>query len=73
MAMLEPYDEVMADRGSKIREELMMIMATLCIPPSKAASMQMLTSDVRKTSSIVCKCSNLCGTSYWSYDSISNS
>ena len=30
----------------------MMIMATLCIPPSKAAPMQMLPSDVRKTSSI---------------------
>lgn len=50
--LLEPYDEVMADRGFKIREELMMRMAKLCIPPSKAASMQMLPSDVRKTSSI---------------------
>ena len=30
----------------------MMWMAKLCIPPSKAASMQMLRSDVRKTSSI---------------------
>ena len=49
---LEPYDEVMADRGFKIREELMARMVTLCIPPSKAASMQMLPSDVRKTSSI---------------------
>ncbi|CAB3995285.1 Hypothetical predicted protein [Paramuricea clavata] len=46
------YDEVMADRGFKIREELMMKMATLCIPPSKAKSMQMLPSDVRKTSNI---------------------
>ena len=52
MSMLEPYDEVMADRGFKIREELMLVMATLCIPPSKAASMQMLPSDVRKTSNI---------------------
>ena len=41
--LLEPYDEVMADRGFKIREELMMRMSTLRIPPSKA---------VRKTSSI---------------------
>lgn len=49
---LEPYDEVMADRGFKIREELMMRMVSLCIPPSKAASMQMLPADVRKTSSI---------------------
>ena len=50
--LLEPYDEVMADRGFKIREELMMRMSTLCIPPSKAAAMQTLPSDVRKTSSI---------------------
>ena len=49
---LVPYDEVMADRGFKIREELMMRMVTLCIPPSKASSMQMLPADVRKTSSI---------------------
>jgi hypothetical protein len=49
---LVPYDEVMADRGFKIRAELMMRMVTLCIPPSKAASMQMLPADVRKTSSI---------------------
>ena len=50
--LLEPYDEVMADRGFKIREELMMRMSTLCIPQSKAAAMQKLSSDVRKTSSI---------------------
>ena len=52
LKLIEPYDEVMADRGFKIREDLMMSMATLCIPPSCAASMQMLPSDVRKTSSI---------------------
>lgn len=34
---LEPYDEVIADWGLKKREDLV----TLCIPPSKAASMQM--------------------------------
>ncbi|KXJ11353.1 hypothetical protein AC249_AIPGENE26518 [Exaiptasia diaphana] len=50
--LIEPYDEVMADRGFKIKEDLMMSMATLCIPPSCAASMQMLPSDVRKTSNI---------------------
>ena len=50
--LVEPYDEIMADRGFKIREDLMMKMATLCIPPSKAKSMQMLPSDVRKTSNI---------------------
>ena len=49
---LEPYNKVMADRGFKIREELRMRMSTLCIPPSKAAAMQLLPSDVRKTSRI---------------------
>ena len=44
--LLQPLDEVMADRGFKIKEELMMRMASLCIPPSKAASMQMLPADV---------------------------
>ena len=50
--LLQPFDEVMADRGFKIKEELMMRMASLCIPPSKAASMQMLPADVKKTSNI---------------------
>ena len=52
MDYLVLYDEVMADRGFKIREELMLRMVSLCIPPSKAASMQMVPADVRKTSSI---------------------
>ena len=50
--MIEPYDEVVADRGFKIREDLMMHMATLCIPPSCASSMQLLPCDVRETSNI---------------------
>ena len=50
--ILQPSDEVMADRGFKIKEELMMKICSLCIPPSKAASMQMLPGDVKKTSSI---------------------
>ena len=50
--MIEPYDEVMADRGFKIREDLMKHMATLCIPPSWASSMQLLPRDVREASNI---------------------
>ena len=42
----------MADRGFKIREDLMMSLATLAISPSCASSMQMLPADVRKTSNI---------------------
>ena len=37
--MIEPYDEIMADRGFKNREDLTMHLATLCIPPSCASSM----------------------------------
>ena len=48
--MIQPCDEIMADRGFKIREDLMMHMATLCIPPSRASSMQLLPRDVRETS-----------------------
>ena len=50
--MIEPYDELMADRGCKIREDLMMHMATLCIPPSCTSSMQLLPRDVTETSNI---------------------
>ena len=49
---LVPYDEVMADRGFRIGEELMLRMVSLCIPPGKAVLMQMVPADVRKTSSI---------------------
>ena len=52
LKLIEPYDQVMADRGFKIKEDLMMIMASLCIPPSCAASSQMLPGDIKKTSSI---------------------
>jgi hypothetical protein len=33
LKLLQPLDQVMADRGFKIREELMMYQADLCIPP----------------------------------------
>ena len=50
--MIEPYDEPMVDRGFKIREDLMMHMATLCIQPSCTSSMQLLPQDVTETSNI---------------------
>ena len=50
--MIEPYDEIMADRGFKIREDLMMHMATICISPSCASLMQLLPQDVTETSNI---------------------
>lgn len=45
--MIEPCDEIMADRGFKIREDLMMHMAT-CIPPS----IQLLPCDAKEISNI---------------------
>ena len=51
LELLQPFDEVIPDRGFRIKEELMK-MCTLYIPSSKAASMQMLPGDVTKTSSI---------------------
>ena len=41
LKLLQPFDQVMADRGFKIREELMMYQADLCIPPSSRVGMQM--------------------------------
>ena len=52
LQFLEPRDEVMADRGFKIKTDLAMYQCTLTIPPSAAAGVQMCNSDVQKTSSI---------------------
>lgn len=49
---VEPYDQIMADRGFKIREELLLRNASLCIPPSTKPGMQMVAVDVRETSQI---------------------
>ena len=40
----------MTDRGFKIREELMMYQADLCIPPSSRVGMQMTSEQVKETS-----------------------
>ena len=50
--LLEPTDQVMADRGFKIREDLMSVQATLAIPPSTVGSLQMSSAHVRETSRI---------------------
>ena len=52
LSIIEAYDKVMAERGFRMREDLMMSIATLCILPRCSAAMQMLCSDVRKTSNI---------------------
>ena len=47
---IQRYDLVMADRGFKIREDLLAVRSNLAIPPNSAAPMQMHSKDVRKTS-----------------------
>ena len=50
--LLQPKDQVMADRGFKIRFELAMKQCTLCIPPNAAKGNQMTSSDIKNTSNI---------------------
>ena len=50
MNHLESFDQVMADRGFKIRDDLAMYQATLAIPPSTVGNFQMPSRDVLETS-----------------------
>ena len=52
---LSPGDQVMADRGFKIKDLLAYHQCTLTIPPSTVSSMQMSQGDVKKT----CKIANV--------------
>ena len=52
MNHLEPFDQVMADRGFKIRDDLAMYQATLAIPPSTVGNFQMPSQDVLETSTL---------------------
>ena len=45
---LDPYDEVMADRGFQIKEELMLNFCTLSVPPGARVKAQMTTSECKK-------------------------
>ena len=49
---LQPGDQIMADRGFKIRDLLNFYQCTLAIPPSKEKSSQMTKNDVKTTSKI---------------------
>ena len=52
LGILEPFDQVMAGRGFKIKTELVKKQCTLAIPPSAAIGAQMLSNDVKETSNI---------------------
>ena len=49
---LDHYDEVMADRGFQIKEELMLIFCTLSVPPGAKAKAQMTTAECKTTKNV---------------------
>ena len=50
--LLEPYDTIMADRGFKIKSDLLMKRCFLAIPPSAARGTQMTQPDIRTTNRV---------------------
>ena len=52
LGILEPFDQVMAERGFKIKTDLAMKQCSLAIPPSAAKGAQILSNDVKETSNI---------------------
>lgn len=52
LSYLIPGDQVLADRGFTVREELMIRGAELVMPPAAKGKSQMTTADVRKTKKI---------------------
>ena len=52
LQLIEPYDQIMADRGFKIRDLLVNVQASLTIPPSTRTALQMSKQDVKATSRI---------------------
>jgi hypothetical protein len=49
LELIDPGDEVMADRGFQIKEQLLLRHATLAIPPSSKGKEQMSSKDVKLT------------------------
>ena len=47
-----PYDQVLADRGFPIREEMLVKQAELVLPPAAKGTTQMASADVRKTKTV---------------------
>lgn len=46
---IDPHDQVLADRGFPIREELLVKQAELVLPPAAKGKSQMTSEDIRKT------------------------
>ena len=52
LKLLEPGDQVMADRGFQIRTDLATVPAELCIPPRAVKGNQMSEQEVKETSRV---------------------
>ena len=52
VSWLEPNDQVMAERGFKVKEDLMVVQARLVIPPSTCGNLA-ISSDVSETSKML--------------------
>ena len=50
--LIEPFDQIMADKGFTIKEELALRMAELVMPPAAKGNMQMLPDDVLSTKKV---------------------
>ena len=50
--LLEPYDKIIPDRGFKIKTDLALKQWTLVILPSAASGCQMVSRDVKETSTV---------------------
>ena len=52
VSWLEPNDQVRADMGFKVKEDLMVVQARLAIPPSTCGNLAMSSGDAYETSKI---------------------
>ena len=50
--LLDPYDQIMADREFKIKTDLALKQCTLAIPPSTDSGCQMVSRSVKETSMV---------------------
>ena len=48
----ESYDQTIADRGYKVKTDLALKQCTLAIPPSAASGCQMVSRDIKETSTV---------------------
>ena len=53
VSWLEPNDQVMADRGIKVKEDVMVVQARLVIPQSTCGNLAMSSGDVSETSKML--------------------